>query len=223
MQAPSHPTQGDPRPWVREGQGGSTPWSREGGAVAGPRRPSGVCLLGVALAALALSASAACAQVFEVSDGALRRVDARRPPAPAAHRGLTAEVKAAAARYGLAPELLDVVARQESGYRVRAVSAAGAVGVMQLMPATARALGVDPRNPIDNLNAGAAYLKAQLVRFGGRIDLALAAYNAGPEAVRRHGGVPPYRETRAYVATSLQRLAEASLAAPSTLQSAGLP
>jgi len=213
MQAQSPPTPGDPAPGFRTG-----------GAVAGSRGPGGFCLFAVALAALALSATAACAQVFEMADGALRRVDAARPRrASTAPRALAAEVKAAAARHGLAPELLDAVARQESGYRASAVSRAGAVGVMQLMPATARALGVDPRNPVANLNAGAAYLKAQLVRFDGRIDLALAAYNAGPEAVRRHAGVPPYRETRAYVAATLRRLAEASREAPSTLQSAGQP
>jgi len=197
---------------------------RTGGAVARPRGPGGVRLFGVALAALALSATAAGAQVFEMADGALRRVDAARPRPPStAPRALAAEVEAAAARHGLAPELIDAVARQESGYRASAVSRAGAVGVMQLMPATARALGVDPRNPVANLNGGAAYLKAQLVRFDGRIDLALAAYNAGPEAVRRHGGVPPYRETRAYVAATLRRLAEASRDAPSILQPSGQP
>jgi soluble lytic murein transglycosylase-like protein len=94
---------------------------------------------------------------------------------------------------------------------------------MQLMPGTARALGVDPRNPIDNLNGGAAYLKAQLDRFDGRIDLALAAYNAGPGAVERHGGVPPYRETQAYVAANLQRLADQSLAASPSLSLVGQP
>lgn len=158
-----------------------------------------------------------------MSDGAIRRVDAAARAPSTTPRPMAAQVRAAAARYGLAPELLDAVARQESGYRTDVVSRVGAMGVMQLMPATARALGVDPRNPIDNLNGGAAYLRAQLDRFDGRIDLALAAYNAGPRAVERHAGVPPYRETRAYVAASLQRLAEASLAAPSTLKPAGQP
>jgi len=202
-------------------QGHPAPWRQKRGA--GPPHAGWVWPLGVLVAALALSANAACAQVFEVSDGALRRVDVAPRPARPAARPIAVEVKAAAARYGLAPELLDAVARQESGYRAGAVSQAGAVGVMQLMPATARNLGVDPRNPIENLNGGAAYLKAQLVRFDGRIDLALAAYNAGPEAVLRHAGVPPYRETRAYVVATLRRLAEASREAPSTLQPAGQP
>ena len=204
-------------------QGHPAPWRQKRGAVARPRHAGWVWPLGVLVAALALSANAACAQVFEVSDGALRRVDVAPRPARPAARPIAVEVKAAAARYGLAPELLDAVARQESGYRAGAVSQAGAVGVMQLMPATARNLGVDPRNPIENLNGGAAYLKAQLVRFDGRIDLALAAYNAGPEAVLRHAGVPPYRETRAYVVATLRRLAEANREAPSTLQPAGQP
>jgi soluble lytic murein transglycosylase-like protein len=175
------------------------------------------------LAALALSASASSAQVFEVSDGTLRRVGPVEPPASTAPRAMGAAVRAAAARYGLAPELLDAVARQESGYRAGAVSRTGAIGVMQLMPETARALGVDPWDPVSNINGGAAYLRAQLDRFGGQIDLALAAYNAGPAAVERHAGVPPYRETRAYIAANLKLLAEQSLAASSTHNLAGQP
>jgi soluble lytic murein transglycosylase-like protein len=202
-------------------QGGSPPWSRTGGAVARPR--ARLCVGWVALAALALSASASSAQVFEVSDGTLRRVDAVKSPASTAPRAMAAAVEAAAERYGLAPELLDSVVRRESGYRADAVSRTGAIGVMQLMPATARALGVDPWDPVSNLNGGAAYLRAQLDRFGGRIDLALAAYNAGPAAVERHAGVPPYRETQAYIAANLKRLAEQSLAASPTHNLAGQP
>lgn len=82
------------------------------------------------------------------------------------------------------------------------------------MPNTARQLGVDPRDPISNLDGGSTYLRDQLDRFGGRIDLALAAYNAGPGAVRRYRGVPPYRETQAYVAACLDLLADISLALP---------
>jgi soluble lytic murein transglycosylase-like protein len=190
--------------------------------VARPRHRIRVCA--IALFALASSARAASAQVFEVSAGAMRRVDTVEPRnVPTGPRAMPEEVRAVAARYGLAPELLDAVARQESGYRADVVSRAGAVGVMQLTPATARALGVDPRDPVANLNGGAAYLRALLDRFDGRIDLVLAAYNAGPGAVERHGGVPPYRETQAYVAANLQRLADQSLAASPSLSLAGQP
>jgi len=176
-----------------------------------------------------LSANAAPAQVFEVTDGAIRQVDPIRAlvvshatanPAP---RSLASAVTAAAARYGLAPELVDTVARQESGYRPEVVSSAGAIGIMQLMPATARSLRVDPWDPVENINGGAAYLRALLDQFDGRVDLALAAYNAGPNAVKRHEGIPPYRQTQTYVAASLSRLAEQSLALHSLPNPAGQP
>jgi len=129
---------------------------------------------------------------------------------PAAYRSA---IEAAAARYDLSPAFLDAVARAESGYNPDAVSPAGAIGLMQLMPGTARDLGVDPRDPRQNILGGAAYLRLLLDRFDGDIDKTLAAYNAGPGAVERHAGVPPYRETRAYVAANLDRLAGRSLAA----------
>jgi soluble lytic murein transglycosylase-like protein len=188
----------------------------KGGASPRWRRLSLACA--TALAALACG-RAVSAQVFEVSNGAMRRVDAAEPPAatarPTLPRALAGAVQAAAARYGLAPELLDAVARQESGYNAAAVSPAGAVGLMQLMPATARSLGVDPTDPVQSLNGAAAYLRSLLDRFDGRLDLALAAYDAGPAAVEHYAGTPPYRETRAYVSASLDRLARISLAVPS--------
>ena len=114
--------------------------------------------------------------------------------------GLESVLNKAAARFGLRPELLRAVAQAESGFNPRAVSSAGAQGIMQLMPATAKALGVrDPFDPVENIFAGAAYLRSLLDRFGGNEALALAAYNAGPGAVRRFGGIPPYAETQAYV------------------------
>ena len=187
------------------------------GAALRPRRFARAWMTAVAL--LAGSAGFAAAQVFEMSDGALRRVDRLAPPTASSlasrPSAMAAAVDAAAARYALAPELLDSVARRESGYRAAAVSPAGAVGVMQLMPATARALGVDPRDPVANLNGGAAYLRSLLDRFYGRIDLALAAYDAGPGAVDRHAGVPPFHETEAYIAANLDQLADRSLAAAS--------
>lgn len=89
--------------------------------------------------------------------------------------------------------------RVESGYHPSAVSSAGAIGLAQLMPGTARALRVDASDPAQNLDGGARYLLAQMGAFGS-LELALAAYNAGPEAVQKYGGVPPYRETIGHVA-----------------------
>lgn len=98
----------------------------------------------------------------------------------------------------LDPDLVRSVIKQESAYNPNARSSAGAIGYMQLMPATAQGLGVDPKNPLQNIKGGVNYLKQNLDKFG-NIDLALAAYNAGPGAVLKYGGVPPYRETQGYV------------------------
>jgi soluble lytic murein transglycosylase-like protein len=107
-------------------------------------------------------------------------------------------------RYGLDPLLVHAVIMQESGYKPSAVSQAGALGLMQLMPATAKGLGVtDPLNPLQNLEGGVKYLAQQVQRFGGNIPMALAAYNAGPNAVAQYGGIPPYSETKNYVRTIL--------------------
>lgn len=105
----------------------------------------------------------------------------------------------AGAAHGVSPALLAAVARQESAFRPDAVSPAGARGLMQLMPATARSLGVtDTSDPAQSVQGAARLLGDLLARFD-RVDLALAAYNAGPGAVLRHGGVPPYAETQNYV------------------------
>lgn len=110
------------------------------------------------------------------------------------------EINAAATKYGLDPALLAGLVKQESGFNPTARSAAGAQGLTQLMPATARSLGVvDATDPAQALEGGGKYLREQLDRFGGDESLALAAYNAGPGAVERFGGVPPYSETQAYV------------------------
>lgn len=115
----------------------------------------------------------------------------------AAYDGL---VTAAAQRNGLDPALLHGLIQQESGFDPSATSGAGAQGLCQLMPGTAASLGVsDPLDPAQSIEGGARYLRAQLDAFGGDPQLALAAYNAGPGAVRRYGGVPPYAETQAYV------------------------
>lgn len=116
------------------------------------------------------------------------------------------DIAGAAAEAGLSPELVEAVARQESGLRAGVVSRAGAVGEMQLMPSTARALGVDPRVSAENYRGGAGYLRLLMRRYDGDLVRTLSAYNAGPGAVDRYGGTPPYRETQAYVAAVLERL-----------------
>jgi soluble lytic murein transglycosylase-like protein len=122
-------------------------------------------------------------------------------------------IQNAAARYGINGALLDALAWQESRYNHRARSSAGAIGIMQLMPATARSLGVtDPTNISQNVAGGAAYLRTQLEKFGNNVPLALAAYNAGPGAVMRYGGIPPYRETQNYVRQIMNRMARTSSA-----------
>lgn len=180
-------------------------------------------LLAVLFCALGTIAQA---QVIEIDgDGVTREVGAGWPPATAAAPSpqaftaarYAADIRAAARRYALSPALLDALARSESNYDASAVSPRGAIGIMQLMPATARALGVDPRDPAQNILGGAAYLHSQLARFDGRIDLALAAYNAGDGAVRRYDGIPPFAETRRYVGANLERLAAASLSTSTSL------
>jgi soluble lytic murein transglycosylase-like protein len=106
--------------------------------------------------------------------------------------------RSAARRHGVPEDLFLRLVQQESGWDSQAVSHKGAVGLAQLMPATAGRMGVDPHNPHENLDGGARYLRAQYNTFH-NWRLALAAYNAGPEAVTRHGGIPPYRETQNYV------------------------
>lgn len=108
----------------------------------------------------------------------------------------------AADRYNISVDLLKAVAKAESGFNPNAVSKAGAIGVMQLMPATARSLGVtDPYDARQNIMGGAKYLKENLDRFNGNVSFALAAYNAGPNSVQKYGGIPPYSETQNYVKT----------------------
>ena len=122
---------------------------------------------------------------------------------PAAFRETVRELSA---RYSLSPALIEALVWQESRWRHNAVSHKGARGLTQLMPSTARELGVDPDDPHANLEGGARYLRAQLDRFEGNLQLALAAYNAGPNRVERVGGIPAIRETRHYVASIINRM-----------------
>lgn len=115
----------------------------------------------------------------------------------------------------LDPKLVRALIQTESGYNRRALSNKGAIGLMQLMPATARGLRVsDPWNADENVRGGTTYLRQMLDRFGGQMELAVAAYNAGPGAVERYGGIPPYRETREYVQRVLGLYRGASFQAP---------
>ena len=104
----------------------------------------------------------------------------------------------AATRHGVPVDLFLRLVQQESGWNPKALSHKGAMGLAQLMPQTARVLRVDPADPAQNLEGGARYLKMQYRSFGSW-ELALAAYNAGPGAVKKYGGIPPYKETRHYV------------------------
>jgi soluble lytic murein transglycosylase-like protein len=170
-------------------------------------------------ALLVLGAGQAHGQVLEVGPGGqvttyagptVFDVDGARalsaPWARSPRSTLSARIMAAASATGVDAHLIEAVARQESGLRETALSPAGAIGVMQLMPATARALGVDPHDADQNLLGGARYLGGLIRRYDGDLTLALAAYNAGPGAVDHHGGTPPYRETQLYVRAVMNRL-----------------
>jgi soluble lytic murein transglycosylase-like protein len=165
----------------------------------------GVLLCAVAAAAqvkVSLRADGTKVMLNEDQGQRQRRLSSRLVPLP--ESGLGERIDRHARRAGLDPRLVQAVVQVESGYNARALSSKGAMGLMQLMPETARRVGVaNPYDVDENLLGGTTYLRQLVDRFGGQLTLALAGYNAGPEAVERHGGVPPYRETRDYVSRVL--------------------
>lgn len=167
---------------------------------------------------LLAAASPAFSQVIEIdSDGNSQTFDGptvfnsdqvspigRPSAAPSEKFDIDRTIAEASRVHGIDRALLQAVAQQESGFRMAAISPKGARGVMQLMPATAAQLGVRIDNASDNIHGGAIYLRQQIDRFGS-VPLALAAYNAGPGAVIRYSGIPPFRETRDYVSRIMAR------------------
>lgn len=145
------------------------------------------------------------AEVIDVEQGPAPAPDEAAPPAPtsaAPARSPRELVTEAALRHGLPPDFVHSVAMAESAYQPEAVSSKGAIGVMQLMPATARYLQVDPHDVEQNIDAGTRLLRELLLKYQhdpNPVRRALAAYNAGAGAVRKYDGVPPYRETQAYI------------------------
>ena len=135
------------------------------------------------------------------NDRPAKRAWSPQPRAASVPRAeIDAFIETHARRQQLDPDLVRAVVQVESAFQPGAESHKGAMGLMQLMPETARVLSVrDPWDPNDNLQGGTVYLRHLLDRFGGQLELALAGYNAGPENVERYGGIPPFEETRSYV------------------------
>jgi soluble lytic murein transglycosylase-like protein len=131
-------------------------------------------------------------------------------------------IEEASALYGVSADLVRAVIQTESGFDPNAVSHVGAKGLMQIMPRTARALGItDPMDPKQNIFGGVKYLCKLLERHNGNVALALASYNAGPGNVNKHGGIPPFRETRGYVRKITGLLADASEVPDTAAQASG--
>jgi hypothetical protein len=131
-------------------------------------------------------------------------------------------IEEASSLYGVSADLVRAVIQTESGYNPRAVSQVGATGLMQLMPRTARALGIkDPMDPKQNIFGGVKYLSQLLEKYNGNVALALASYNAGPGNVAKHRGIPPFKETRGYVKKITGILADAGEVPDTSGQAAG--
>jgi len=145
-----------------------------------------------------------------IPDHAVAQPEVHASVVPAAYAAKVAEL---AARFDLSPALIEALVWQESRWRANAVSPVGARGLAQLMPGTARDLGVNADDPFANLEGGARYLREQLDRFDGDIEKALAAYNAGPGRVIAAGGIPRIRETQTYVSSIMGRLSAHSRSA----------
>ena len=118
---------------------------------------------------------------------------------PISNHSIDELIRSSAEKYGVDPRLVAAIAEAESAGDQSAISSTGAIGVMQLMPGTAAALGVNPYDRAENIDGGAKYISQMLTTFNGDIKRAVAAYNAGPGAVQRYGGIPPYSETQNYV------------------------
>lgn len=194
------------------------------------KRPHQVCLCAV-LALLMATAATAEVKLRRAPNGRLQITDeggGSPPAAPSARLRETPDleplIRIHCDAQRLDPRLVRAVIQTESAYNPRAVSRRGALGLMQLMPETARELQVlDAFDPDQNLRGGTLYLRRLLDRFSGRIELALAAYNAGPGAVERHGGIPPYAETRSYVRKILSLYKGGNVVLPAALRTSPAP
>ena len=172
---------------------------------------------GLLMAAMTLLPSLRGTQYGARRDGAAGDVQ-QAPPRPeelgAREEGTPFDtfIEEASSLYGVSSDLVRAVIQTESGFNPRAVSGVGAQGLMQLMPRTARALGIeDPLDPKQNIFGGVKYLSTLLEKYNGNVALALASYNAGPGNVAKHGGIPPFSETRGYVRKITGLLADAAV------------